>query len=87
MRVTIDAAGRLVIPRAIRREAGLVPGEPLEVRWRDGRIEIEPAPLPVDLIRRGRLLVATPREASTLLTAAVVERTRDALRQERSAGA
>jgi bifunctional DNA-binding transcriptional regulator/antitoxin component of YhaV-PrlF toxin-antitoxin module len=40
-----DAAGRLVIPAEIKRAAALEPGVPLEVRWRDGVIEIEPQPL------------------------------------------
>ena len=84
MKVTIDAAGRLVIPKEIRREAGLKPGMPLEVRWDDGRIEIMPAPLPVKLVRRGRLLVASPQRAVSPLTAQTVERTRAALRRERS---
>ena len=42
----------------MRREATIEPGTPLEVRWRDGVIEIEPQPLQVTLPRRGRLLVA-----------------------------
>lgn len=76
MITTMDAAGRLVIPREIRREAALEPGAPLEVRWRDGIIEIEPQPLAVTLERRGRLLVASPTgTVGTLLTSAV-ERTR-----------
>ena len=60
MKTTIDSAGRLVIPKEVRREAGLKPGMPLEVRWHEGRIEIEPAPWPVKLVRKGRLLVAVP---------------------------
>lgn len=76
MTVTMDAAGRLVIPREIRREAALEPGVPLEVRWRDGVIELEPQSLPVSLERRGRLLVATPRESVARLPTASVERTR-----------
>ena len=76
MTVTMDAAGRLVIPREIRREAALEPGVPLEVRWRDGVIELEPQSLPVSLERRGRLLVATPREPVARLSTASVERTR-----------
>lgn len=84
MKVTIDSAGRLVIPKEIRREAGLKPGMPLEVRWEEGRIEIVPAPLPVKLVRRGRLLVAVPKEDVGPLTADTVERTRAALRRERS---
>ena len=83
MRTTIDAAGRLVIPREIRREAGLKPGTPLDVRWQDGRIEIEPEPLPVKLVRKGRLLVAVPKNPVARLPAEAVERTRRALRRER----
>ncbi len=83
MRTTIDAAGRLVIPREVRRAAGLVPGLPLDVRWRDGRIEIEPAPLPVNLIRKGHLLVAEPRLETAPLTVEAVEQTREDLRTDR----
>ena len=83
MKRTIDSAGRLVIPKEIRREAGLKPGMPLEVRWGEGRIEILPVPLPVKLVRKGRLLVAVPKKDVNALTAETVERTRRTLRQER----
>jgi AbrB family looped-hinge helix DNA binding protein len=83
MTTTMDAAGRLVIPREIRREASLEPGVPLEVRWRDGVIEIEPQPLAVTLERRGRLLVARPRTKVRALRAATVERTRHELTARR----
>ena len=76
MTTTMDAAGRLVIPREIRRKASLEPGVPLEVRCRDGVIEIEPQPLAVTLERRGRLLIARPRTKVRALRAAAVERTR-----------
>jgi AbrB family looped-hinge helix DNA binding protein len=76
MITTMDSAGRLVIPREARREAGGEPGDPLEVRWRDGRNEIEPQPLPVTLERRGRLLVATPTVRVSKLRSATVERTK-----------
>ena len=76
MITTIDAAGRLVIPGPVRREAALEPGVPLEVRWRDGIIEIEPQPLPVALEKQGRLLVARPRVKVRPLGAGEVERTR-----------
>ena len=76
MITTIDRAGRLVIPSDIRREAALEPGTPLDVRWRDGVIEIEPRPLAVTLERKGRLLVATPAAPVPALRASTVERTR-----------
>lgn len=76
MITTMDHAGRLVIPREIRREAALEPGTPLDVRWRDGVIEIEPPPAAVTLERKGRLLVARPRSKTPALRAATVERTR-----------
>ncbi|MBI4491364.1 MAG: AbrB/MazE/SpoVT family DNA-binding domain-containing protein [Chloroflexi bacterium] len=83
MSTTIDAAGRLVIPKEIRHRAGLRPGMVLDVRWRDGRIEIEPATLPVRLVRKGLLLVAVPEVETEPLTAETVEETRRALQQER----
>jgi len=83
MKTTIDSAGRLVIPKAIRQEAGLEPGMVLEVQVRGGRIEIEPAPLPVKLVRKGRLLVAVPQREVGALKVAIVEETRKTLRRER----
>ena len=83
MITTMDAAGRLVIPREIRREAALEPGVPLEVRWRDGVIEIEPQPLEVTLRKRGRLLVATPSAQISPLRGTTVERTRRELATRR----
>ena len=73
-----------MIPKEIRREAGLKPGMPLDIRLRDGRIEIEPAPLPVRLVRKGKLLVAVPGTAVAALTAETVERTRRAVRRGRA---
>jgi AbrB family looped-hinge helix DNA binding protein len=84
MKTTIDPAGRLVIPNDIRREAGLRPGMPLDIRLREGRIEIEPAPVPVKLARKGKLLIAIPQTDVAPLTADTVERTRRAVRRRRS---
>ncbi len=83
MRTTIDAAGRLVIPKEIRRLARLQAGTAVEVRFHDGRIEVEPATLPVRLTRRGHLLVALPEAEAESLTAETVEETRQALERER----
>jgi AbrB family looped-hinge helix DNA binding protein len=86
MKTTIDKAGRLVIPKDIRRESGIKPGMPLDVRWENGMIAIAPTPLPVKLERKGRLLVAVPTKDTPRLSADTVERTRKRLRRERSAG-
>ena len=84
MKTTIDNAGRLVIPKDIRRESGIKPGMPLEVRWEKGAIVITPAPLAVKLERKGRLLVAVPTKETPRLSMDTVERTRKAQRKERS---
>jgi AbrB family looped-hinge helix DNA binding protein len=84
MTTTIDHAGRLVIPKDIRRESGIKPGMPLEIRWEKGSIAITPAPLPVKLERKGRLLVAVPTKETSPLTSDAVERIRRTLRKERS---
>lgn len=83
MKTTIDAAGRLVIPKEIRRQAGLQPGAPLEVRWQGDHIEIEPATQPIILRREGRLVVAVQQVQTEPLAAATVEDVRRALEGER----
>lgn len=83
MKTTIDHAGRVVVPKAIRKAVGLSPGTPLEIRVVGSHIEIEPAPLQVQLKRRGKLLVAVPQQDAPPLTAEEVEATREALSQER----
>jgi AbrB family looped-hinge helix DNA binding protein len=81
MPATIDAAGRIVIPKQIREAAGLVPGEQLAVRVRDGRVEIEPAPRAVKIVKRGAVRVAEgPGER---LNETSVSATRAALRDRK----
>jgi AbrB family looped-hinge helix DNA binding protein len=62
MRVTIDRAGRLVVPKPLRDELKLEPGATLELRAREGRLELEPVAVPMRLVRRGKGLVATTDE-------------------------
>ena len=83
MKTTIDSAGRIVIPKEVRRQAGWRPGSTLEVRYEDGRIEIEAAHLPVRLERRGRFLVAVPEVDVEHLTAEQVEEARQAVQRDR----
>jgi len=59
MRTTIDSAGRVVIPKEIRKTAGLSGSAEVEIDIDDdGVITIQPAPSKVRLVKRGRLLVA-----------------------------
>jgi AbrB family looped-hinge helix DNA binding protein len=83
MTITMDRAGRLVIPSEIRREAGLEPGMPLEIRCEDGRIEIEPKTMQVKLKRRGHLLVAVPLVPVPPMDHEIVERTLRKIRNSR----
>jgi AbrB family looped-hinge helix DNA binding protein len=40
MRTTIDAAGRMVVPKPLRDELGLTAGVELDARVVDGRLEV-----------------------------------------------
>ena len=85
MRSTIDKAGRVVIPKALRDRAGLCAGAAIEVAFRDGHIEIEPVAEPsrVRLVRRGRFLVAEPLEPVEPLTVDAVNAIIESIRNER----
>ena len=80
MKTTIDKAGRVVIPKKIRDAVGLEPGMEVDVRMCDGRVEIEPAAVPVKLVRRpGGMLVAVPEIPVDPLPHEVVEHMLDEL--------
>jgi AbrB family looped-hinge helix DNA binding protein len=81
MRTTIDAAGRVVVPKALRDELGLTGGQELEIVSRDGRLELEPAGVPMHLERRGDALVAVPDGPTVPLTAALVRETLERTRR------
>lgn len=80
---TIDAAGRLVLPKALREAAGLVAGMPLAIRLTEGGIEIAPAPRAVQTVKRGRLAVAQPLAPGPPLSTKTVTETQNRVRRER----
>ncbi|OGA12040.1 MAG: antitoxin [Betaproteobacteria bacterium RIFCSPHIGHO2_12_FULL_69_13] len=81
MKATLDAAGRLVVPKALRQALGLKPGQPLEIRAGEGRLEIEAAPTPMRLKKRGKGVVAVPDNALPALTAEQVRETLERVRR------
>ncbi len=81
MKATIDAAGRIVVPKPLRQALGLKPGQPLEIRAGDGHLEIEIAPTPVKLKKRGKGVVAVPDAELPALTAEQVRDTLERIRR------
>ena len=80
MQSAIDAAGRVVIPKELRERLGLHRGRPVDIRERDGLIEIEPAATPMSLVRRAGGSTAVPKEKLPPLTDEIV---RDTLERTR----
>jgi AbrB family looped-hinge helix DNA binding protein len=64
MRTTIDKAGRVVIPAAIRERAGLTAGAELEVTNDELGIRLERVATGPKLVKVGRRLVARPSVAA-----------------------
>jgi len=81
MKTAIDAAGRLVIPKALRQALGLKAGQAVEIRAGDGRLEIEVAATPMRLKRRGKGLVAVPERELPPLTSEQVRETLERVRR------
>ena len=60
MRTTIDKAGRVVIPAAMRERAGLSAGATLDITEDDMGIRLERVAAGPKLVKVGRRLVARP---------------------------
>ncbi len=80
MRTTIDKAGRIVVPKAMRDELGLAGGQELEITSRDGHLEVDAVPVAMRLVDRDGAPVALPSQPLPPLSAQqvreVLERTR-----------
>jgi len=81
MRTTIDAAGRIVVPKPLRDELGVRPGQMLELEVRNGRLEIELSPVDMRLEPRRHGPVAVPAEELPPLTADLVRQTLERTRR------
>jgi AbrB family looped-hinge helix DNA binding protein len=60
MRTTIDKAGRVVIPAALRERAGLTAGAEIEIVEDDGALRLARVATGPKLVKVGRRLVARP---------------------------
>lgn len=60
VKTTIDKAGRLVLPKAIRDELGLAAGQQIELRVEGAHVIMEPAAVRWHIERRGRVSVLVP---------------------------
>jgi AbrB family looped-hinge helix DNA binding protein len=81
MKTTIDRAGRVVVPKALRDELSLVGGETVELTVRDGRLEITPLSASMRLESRGRGAAAIPEQDVPPLTADQVRSTLEQTRR------
>jgi len=84
IQTTIDSAGRLVLPKAIREEAGILPGMALKIKVQDGRIELEPVAREIRVVQKGPLRIAVPVEEGPSLTEETVEKVRREIREHGS---
>lgn len=83
MKTTIDAAGRIVIPKALRDSVGLAGGSEVEIREVDGLIEIEPVATDFRIVMRGGVPVAVTDRPIPPLTDEIVRDTLEKIRDER----
>ncbi len=83
--VPIDQAGRIVLPREVRRELAIKPGEKLKVSVHGASVTLTPDREPRGLVRKGRALVFSTG-ADEVLTEETVGRTIDGTRELRAPG-
>ncbi len=81
MKTTIDSAGRIVVPKSLRQALNIKPGQILDIRAGDGRLEIEISATPMSLQKRGKDVVAIPEIDLPTLTADVVRETLEHIRR------
>lgn len=82
MEITIDGAGRVVLPKSVRQSAGLQPGSKLTVEVRHGQIVLQPVTQAVQVTREGRFLVLHEADGPPLTPEMVDEYRRKAYERQ-----
>ena len=78
--VPIDKAGRVVLPKDVRDELAIKPGDLLKVTIHGSSVTLTPSTEAFGLVRKGQALVFSSRGDETLTAEAVnttLEKTRD----------
>ena len=83
MQTTIDAAGRIVIPRSLRHQVGFSAGTVLDIRVEDGGLRIEPRAAAMRLEERQGFVVLCTDAATPPLTTSTVASSTDHVRERR----
>jgi AbrB family looped-hinge helix DNA binding protein len=81
MRVTMDRAGRIVIPKEARDRLGLRAGAEMELDIVDDHLELSCRPVPMHLEERDGVLVAVADRGMPTLTTEMVRDTLERLRR------
>ena len=81
MLATIDAGGRVVVPKDIRERLGLRPGAQVELTEIDGALEITPVVTPMSVIERDGVVVLHTKEPMPTLTVEQVRAVQEATRR------
>ena len=87
--IPIDQAGRVVLPKDVRRELAIKPGEMLRVTVQGGSVTLTPNRAPRGLVRKGKALVFSVGGGEVLNEEAVgriVDEMRDAQHAESGSG-
>lgn len=71
--IQIDKAGRLVLPKPVREQFNLVPGDKLRLSVEGNSIKLEPTDPAGKLVHKGSVLVFTGEFAVPITTAKVEE--------------
>jgi len=77
MKITIDAAGRVVVPKPLRDQFHLVPGSELEIEPTGDGVIIRPADRGPSLVNREGVLVHHGPQTAAVDIAAFVRRERE----------